>query len=596
MSKLLRDIGLALRLWLLTSLVLSIGIIVFILAGNAPALLAIIVVPGCMIAAIPALLLLVVSMRLIAWSGGGVQSRIHKLIFLCAGICLVYGCFAGLVLPNLVPGISPAYGILICAAVLFACVIAAIALSFRQLNNYFSEHGEPTTHINSNTTYMETTNTDAPVNERSNKVLIKGIITGVLIMVMLIPTLFVNNLVKEREQRQKEIVQEVSSKWAGAQRVSGPYLYVPYAEHTVGSDGKLRTSTRQIVLLPENLSVNGRIIPEEAHRSIYHVLLYRANLQATGSFNITLPGDILPENVDFSKARICVGLSDYKGIEEKLTIVFNNTKYNLAAGLPTTEIDAAGVSAPVALTAADLGKPLAFNAALNLRGSSQLRFLPLSANSQYHINSLWPDPSFDGNSLPAHRSVNDSGFTARWNFNEANLPFGTVIREGGFKSDVSSFGVNMLQPADQYAKTLRSVKYAILFIGLTFALFFIVELMQQRPVHPVQYVLVGLALVIFYTLLLSISEFIAFDLAYAIAATATVLLIALYAKGHFQRWGVAALFAGVLGGLYGFIFILIRLEDTALLVGSIGLFLVLALVMYASRKINWYGYHPKTTV
>jgi inner membrane protein len=119
--------------------------------------------------------------------------------------------------------------------------------------------------------------------------------------------------------------------------------------------------------------------------------------------------------------------------------------------------------------------------------------------------------------------------------------------------------------------------------------------MQQRPVHPVQYVLVGLALVIFYTLLLSISEFIAFDLAYAIAATATVLLIALYAKGHFQRWGVAALFAGVLGGLYGFIFILIRLEDTALLVGSIGLFLVLALVMYASRKINWYGYHPKTT-
>jgi inner membrane protein len=168
-----------------------------------------------------------------------------------------------------------------------------------------------------------------------------------------------------------------------------------------------------------------------------------------------------------------------------------------------------------------------------------------------------------------------------------------VIYEGTLKDNISSFGVSMLQPADQYGKTMRSVKYAILFIGLTFALFFIVELMQQKPVHPVQYALVGLALIIFYTLLLSISEFIAFDLAYLVAATATVTLITLYAKGHFQSWKTASVFAAVLSSLYGFIFILIRLEDTALLVGSIGLFIVLALVMYASRKVNWYGYHSK---
>ena len=153
-----------------------------------------------------------------------------------------------------------------------------------------------------------------------------------------------------------------------------------------------------------------------------------------------------------------------------------------------------------------------------------------------------------------------------------------------------SFGVSMVQPADQYAKTMRSVKYAILFIGLTFSLFFIVELMQQRPVHPVQYILVGLALVIFYTLLLSLSEFVLFDNAYFIAATSTILLITLYAKGHFASWKIAGLFALVLNMLYSFIFVLIRLEDTALLVGSIGLFVVLALVMYASRKVNWY--HP----
>ena len=143
-----------------------------------------------------------------------------------------------------------------------------------------------------------------------------------------------------------------------------------------------------------------------------------------------------------------------------------------------------------------------------------------------------------------------------------------------------------------YNKTMRSVKYAILFIGLTFAFFFIIELMQHKPFHPVQYVLVGLALVIFYTLLLSISEYILFDYAYLVAALATIFLITFYAKGHFESWKTAGIFFGLLSCLYSFIFILIRLEDTALLVGSIGLFIVLALVMYTSRKINWYGNTP----
>lgn len=152
----------------------------------------------------------------------------------------------------------------------------------------------------------------------------------------------------------------------------------------------------------------------------------------------------------------------------------------------------------------------------------------------------------------------------------------------------------MLQPADQYVKTERSVKYAILFIGLTFALFFIVEIMQNKPVHPVQYILIGLALVIFYSLLLSLSEVLPFDAAYLISALAIISMITLYARSHFRSWMPASLFGGILSLLYIFIFILIHLEDTALLVGSIGLFIVLALVMYASRKINWYGAAPQT--
>lgn len=431
----------------------------------------------------------------------------------------------------------------------------------------------------------------------SDKILIKGLITGLLILVMLIPTLFVSSLVKEREQRQKEIIQEVSSKWASQQRFSAPYISVPYIDTALDEKGKPFTTRGNLVLLPQMLNVDGKIFPYPKERSIYKVMVYRSDINANGTFNIALPEDIRAEKIDFAKAKICIGISDHKGIEEMISVNFNNKVYNLSPGLPTNQVDENGLSAPVAFSAADIGKPISFNANVKLRGSTGLYFLPLAANSKFQLNSTWSSPSFDGAALPTTPpGKNKSAFPATWSFNQANLPFATAILDKSIRDTNTSFGVNLIQPADQYAKTMRTIKYAILFIGLTFALFFIIELMQQRPVHPVQYVLVGIALVIFYTLLLSISEFIAFDLAYTLAATATVLLITLYAKGHFQSWKIASVFAGVLGALYAFIFILIRLEDTALLVGSIGLFIVLALVMYASRKVNWYSPQPKTSI
>ena len=226
---------------------------------------------------------------------------------------------------------------------------------------------------------------------------------------------------------------------------------------------------------------------------------------------------------------------------------------------------------------------------IKIKGSEMLHFVPLGGNSHYSLTSDWPSPSFDGSNLPSERKVTETGFTAAWNFNKANLPFGTVLNDFKFDRSALAFGVTMVEPADQYAKTNRSIKYAILIIGLTFSLFFIIELMQRKPIHPVQYVLIGLALVIFYSLLLAISEFLAFDHAYLIASAATILLIGLYAKAHFRSWKSAGIFSGVLTLLYGFIFVLIRLEDTALLVGSIGLFIILALTMYGSKKVNWYG-------
>ncbi len=435
---------------------------------------------------------------------------------------------------------------------------------------------------------METSQSPAATSA-PNKILVKGIITGGLILVLLIPTIFISNLINEREARQKEVVKEVSSKWASTQTLSSPFLVVPYSYPTQTSEGKAATAHTNLIFLANEVSVNGNIIPEQRPRSIYKVLLYKSGIHFNGNFKTELPKDIDSSGIDYQNARLCFTLSDFKGIEENIYVQFNDEKLLLRPGLPLEDFGKIGLSSPVKLDPTALATGLTFSMDLKIKGSEQLHFIPMSASSKFNIRSAWNDPSFDGDMLPNERQVSQEGFNAKWSFNQANLPFATVIRQNTIADKKFDFGVSLVQPADQYNKTMRSVKYAILFIGLTFAFFFIIELMQKKPFHPVQYVLVGIALVIFYTLLLSISEYLPFDNAYIIAAAATILLISLYAKGHFKSWKTAGIFFVLLSLLYCFIFVLIRLEDTALLVGSIGLFVVLALVMYVSQRINWYG-------
>jgi inner membrane protein len=286
---------------------------------------------------------------------------------------------------------------------------------------------------------------------------------------------------------------------------------------------------------------------------------------------------------------MCLGISDFRGIEEKIVVNLKGKDYELSPGLPSEGISNKGLSAPIDLSADVLGDDLAFRTNINLKGSENIKFVPLSGNSVFTVKSSWPSPSFTGSMLPKTRTVSDSGFTAEWKFNKANLPFNTVLKDINISQLNMDFGITLLQPTDQYAKTERCAKYAILFIGLTFGLFFIVEITQKKPVHPIQYILIGIALAIFYTLLLSISEFIHFDIAYLIAAAAIITMISLYSNQLFRSNRSSLLTGGILTLQYSFIFVLIRLEDTALLVGSIGLFIVLGIVMYASRKIDWYG-------
>ena len=622
MKNIISSIALSFRIWILTVLIALIGAILisFILDSLESSIRSYIffIFIITIVVTIPAFLALAIGIPIINNKEITWYKKILNLFLLILVIDVLYALVVALFDINFFNTNDNYFArffldFIVTVIALFACSFIAVLVSLVTTASYFAKESIynisysylfqqlffKTTKTNNIMDYeqQQTQPTQAyeqPLQQNNtsngtNSILIKGIITGVLILVMLVPTFFINSLINERKDRQHEVVKEVSSKWAEAQTLSAPYITVPYLTQFTDTDGKVKNLSTSLILLADNLDVKGNLFPEVRPRSIYKVLLYKSDIKFEGTFKTTWPADINIANVDLTRAKLCFNLSDYKGIQEEMFVNYNNEKLMLSQGLTVSDLGEVGLSTPINLTAEQLKTGVAFSMQVKLKGSEQLHFLPLSSNSKFDISSSWSSPSFDGNTLPNEWKYIDSGFNAKWKFNRANLPFGTVIKAGTLKAAPVAFGVSLVQPADQYNKTTRSVKYAILLIGLTFALFFIIELMQKKPLHPVQYVLVGLALVIFYTLLLSISEYILFDYAYSIAAAATILLITFYAKSHFNNWKSASIFGLLLTCLYGFIFILIRLEDTALLVGSIGLFIILALVMYGSRKINWYG-------
>ena len=566
-------------LWLLANLFLSLmttAIALFYGRSYALQSSAIIAVAGFIVSS-PVILVLGLAGRIIRKANCSDRDRYIRfgvVTSILTALGAVVYCFV-LSLSQLTPE-APLFQLLF-----FAVAISSVCLAWHfiqpRILAFFQSTFQPV-----NTQVMETV-------QSSSSILTKALITGGLILLMLIPTVFIVNLVNERKQRQKEITQEVSQKWAGAQTIAGPFLFVPYTYTAMNEEKKEVILQSHFWILPDEMQVDGNLMHEIRKRSIYNVLLYRSNLKAQGHFTMQIPKDINPSQIKWNEIKVCVSLSDFKGIESRVVVKTNNRDVELSPGLPEDDLMEKGLSAVAGLTEADLNQAIPFNTTLNIRGSEELHFVPLGGNSTYTLQSTWPAPSFDGNSLPTTRDVKDSGFNASWQFNKANLPFGTLLRSPKLNASELAFGVTMVQPADQYAKSERAVKYAILIIGLTFSLFFIIEIMQKKPVHPVQYILVGIALVIFYTLLLSFSEFILFDWAYAAAALATITLISFYVKSHFGNWRTAGIFTLVLTLLYIFIFVLVRLEDTALLVGSIGLFFILAIAMYLSRKIDWYG-------
>ena len=415
-----------------------------------------------------------------------------------------------------------------------------------------------------------------------NKMLIKGFLIGFLILIMMIPTVFLFQLVNERQGRQQEVINEVSNKWGGTQTITGPVIAIPYYSKT---DKTKKTA----YYLPESLSISGDMAPEVRHRSLYDVKLYKSDLTLSGKFNPVTAEElqILPEDMYWNEAHLLMGVGDARGLEEEVSISLNGHEQMMEAGTPDNSLFAEGLNIPLGT---DLKNKMDYTIHIKIKGSSALRFVPLGKTTEVALRSAWKDPAFDGQYLPSQTpEISAKGFSAKWKVLQVSRSYPQAWKEGSYDVSKSSFGVKLVQPTDGYAMTERCVKYAILFIALTFTVFFFMEIMQKKQIHPLQYLLVGFALCIFYTLLLSISEYAGFNPAYLIASSATVTLIGSYVWSIFKKLKIALGFTIALGCLYGYIFILIQLQDYALIFGSIGLFAILAVIMFYSGKIDWYG-------
>ena len=457
---------------------------------------------------------------------------------------------------------------------------------------------------------------------QKTKWIVKGCIVGLMAILFMIPMVYVKDLIREREERQREVTNEISSKWAGPQNIAGPVLCVPYFQTALDADKKPTLTKHIASFLPEVLNISSTITPIEKYRGIFKVMLYNSKTTLAGSFN-KLPVEklnIQPDKFIWAEAFVKLTLTDIKGLNEPIKLKWKDSLLELS---PQNDLNAkAGLSSTLAAASIDDLQNVSFSAVIDLKGSEQLLFTPLGRSTIVNVNSTWKEPSFNGSSLPQSTELKDTGFVATWksmahtrNFpqqwvddvvkldayvppvaftNKASIvgevdyirtPVDANLTPGSVSN--AAFGVNLFIPVNGYQKTMRTVKYAILCILLTFAAFFLIETVHKKSAHPFQYGLVGLALVLFYTLLLSFSEYTGFNAAYLLASIATIGLIAWFVRGILQSTKPATILSVVLVLIYSYVFSILQLQDYALLFGSIGLFLTLAVIMYFSRKISW---------
>ena len=430
---------------------------------------------------------------------------------------------------------------------------------------------------------------------RSSRML-RLLYVGFLAVLLLIPVAMMGGLVRERQERRDEAVADVSSKWGNVQSVIGPALVVPYTRRSVetSTDGRetTRTETRNAIFLPRLLRVRGSMDAERRSRGIFSVSVYRLGLTVEGEFarpSFSEPG-LDPAAIAWDRAHLVVGISDARAIQQETVVTWNDRTVPFVPGTGAFTDAGTGIHAVVGL--AEGGGQARFSFPLAINGSVGVYFTPFAQSTSVELQANDGHPSFQGNWLPVERSIAADSFKARWSIPSLGRSYPqSWDAEAGMRGEIgaSRFGVELVNPVDHYRMAARSVRYAGLFILLTFATVWLIEVLAGVRVHPIQYLLLGGALCLFYLLELSLSEHLGFPLAYGIASLAVIGMVTGYSHAVLVELRRSLVVVAGVTLLYGDLYVLLMNEDDALLIGSVGLFLILAAVMFATRRVDWYG-------
>ncbi len=424
--------------------------------------------------------------------------------------------------------------------------------------------------------------------------LLRMVLIGGLTIILLIPAVIVESLITERKERKDSVVNEVSSKWGNHQTIAGPILSIPLKYTVKDAEGKISSFTNLLHILPDTLYSTGSISTEIRYRGIFQVVLYNTKLSFSGTINTADIPQLKQSNAvpQWNEAFFTVGITDLRGIKENVVLTMNSTKFSAKSGVRSKDVVASGITFLPEIT--DQQQQYPFSYSLDLNGSSELRFVPLGKHTEVKLQSAWNSPSFVGDFLPEQKTIDEKGFSAKWKILELNRNFPQYWIGSTDTVDKSSFGVHLLQTVDEYQQTYRTAKYSILIVALTFLAFFLCEVLSRELLHPIHYSLVGLSLILFYVLVLSLSEQFGFDTAYLVSSLTILSMIVLYTRSIVTHKRTAVIIGSVIFALYVFLYVVLQLEDYALLIGSAGLLASLGAVMYLTRKVDWFSFGKKT--
>ena len=428
------------------------------------------------------------------------------------------------------------------------------------------------------------------IQQFMNSYSVKMIIVSGLAIMLLIPSFLIQDIIRERIALSEQVKKDLYTQWGGKQVVAGPVLNVPFLVTESDENNKVTNERHGVAhFLPETLKTVGVLYPETRKRGIYEVVVYEGKLKLKGSFAQPDVSQLDLQNGRFNwnAAYFTIGISDMRGIKNLPELIINQQKCKVEPGVADTDLFQSGIT--VKANSIDLKQPMNFEIDLVLNGSEDLSIEALGKTSEVTMKSDWTQPSFTGGFLPANRQITAKGFTADWLVTHLNRNFPQQWIDRKYTTHEAKFGVELLIPVDHYQKSMRSLKYAILFIALNFIIFLFIEIKSKTRIHPFQYSLVAFALLLFYALLTSIGEQIGFNGAYLISAMAVTLLISWYTFTMLRNARMAAWITLLQTGLYLFLFTILQLQDYALLAGSIGLFVILAGIMHASQQIKWYS-------